>query len=173
MLERYSFQHLKNKDVNKAYSIICWRVQYLLSKNIEQYLEPYPPKEIFIERQKKGYNFGLYDGNELAVIVSVIPNYIPNGWVEYTPRVDFVWITTLFSSEKHKGNNLGYVMMEEVENYLLSRKIYSLLLDCYVNDGEYLISYYKNIGYKEIVRKEICYPVHTFTAALMAKTLKI
>jgi hypothetical protein len=35
-----------------------------------------------------------------------------------------------------------------------------------------LVSYYNAIGYKEVVRKEICYPTHTFTAALMAKTLE-
>jgi hypothetical protein len=35
--------------------------------------------------------------------------------------------------------------MKEIENYLLARKIYSLLLDSYVDDGEYLVSYYRNI----------------------------
>jgi GNAT superfamily N-acetyltransferase len=173
MPERYSFQHLQAEDVDEAYSIICSRVQYLLSRNIRQYLEPYPPKDLFIERQKDGYNFGLYDGNELTAIVSAIRNYLPDGWMEYAPRNDFAWITALFSSEKHRGKNLGYVTMREVENYLLSRKIYSVLLDCYVDDGEYLVSYYRNIGYEEVVRKEICYPTHTFTAALMKKTLEM
>jgi GNAT superfamily N-acetyltransferase len=79
----------------------------------------------------------------------------------------------LFSSEKHKGKNLGYVLLKEIENYLLSEKIYFLLLDCYVNNGEYLVSYYRNIGYKEIVSKEICYPTHTFAAASMEKRLEI
>jgi GNAT superfamily N-acetyltransferase len=173
MPKRFSFQLLKPEDVDEAYSIISSRVQYLLSKNIRQYSEAYPPKELFIERQKNAYNFGLYHATELTAIVSAIANYIPDGWIEYTPRNDFAWITTLFSSEKHRGKNLGYIAMKEVDNYLFSRKIYSLLLDCYVDDGEYLISYYRNIGYKEVVRKEICYPTHTFTAALMKKTLEI
>jgi GNAT superfamily N-acetyltransferase len=173
MTGRYSFQHLQAEDIDEAYSIICSRVQYLLSKSIRQYLEPYPPKELYIERQKNGHNFGLYDGNELTAIVSAIPNYLPEGWIEYTPGDDFAWITTLFSSEKHRGKNLGYITMKEVENYLLSRNIYFLLLDCYVDDGEYLVSYYRNIGYEEVVRKEICYPTHTFTAALMKKTFEI
>lgn len=173
MSERYSFQHLKAEDIDEAYSIICSRVQYLLSKNIRQYLEPYPPKELFIERQKNAYNFGLYDKNELTAIVSAIPNYVPDGWIEHAPRIDFAWITTLFSSEKHRGKNLGYTTMKEVENYLLPKKIYFLLLDCYVNDGEYLVSYYRNIGYKEVVRKDICYPTHAFTAALMSKRLEM
>jgi hypothetical protein len=172
MPEKYSFRHLQDEDADKAYSIICSRVQYLLSRNIRQYTEPYPPKELFLERQKEGYNFGLYDGNELTVTVCVIPNYIPDGWKEYVPQTSFAWITSLFSSEKHKGKNLGYITMEEVENYLLSQKIYLLLLDCYVDDGEYLVSYYNKINYKEVVRKEICYPAHTFTAALMAKKLE-
>jgi GNAT superfamily N-acetyltransferase len=173
MPERFSFELLKTENVDEAYSIICSRVQCLLSKNIRQYLEPYPPKELFIERQKNGYNFGLYDGAELTAIVSAIPNYLPDGWIEYTPRNDFAWIAGLFSSEKHRGKNLGYVTMKEVENYLLSRKIYFLLLDCYVDDGEFLVSYYRHIGYKEVVRKQICYPTHAFTAALMKKTLEI
>jgi hypothetical protein len=105
--------------------------------------------------------------------VSIIPNRIPDGWVEYKPPINFAWITTLFSSEKHKGKNLGCITMKEVENYLLSKKIYFLLLDCYVNDGEHLVSYYRSMGYKEIIRKEICYPTHTFTAALMSKRLEM
>jgi len=172
MTEKYSFRHLKDEDVDQAYSIICSRVQYLLSRDIKQYTEPYPPMELFVERQKKEYNFGLYYGNELTAIVSIIPNYIPDCWIEYKPKINFAWVTSLFSSEKHKGKNLGYFTMKEVENYLLSQKIYFLLLDCYVDDGDYLVSYYSNINYKEIVRKEICYPTHTFTAALMAKTLE-
>jgi GNAT superfamily N-acetyltransferase len=172
MQVRYSFWHLQDEDFVKAYSIRCSRVQYLLSRNIKQYAEPYPPKELFVERQKEGYNFGLYDVNELTAIVSIIPNHIPDCWIEYKPKINFAWVTSLFSSEKHKGKNLGYVTMKEVEKYLLSQKIYFLLLDCYVDDGDYLVSYYNNINYKEIVRKEICYPIHTFTAALMAKTLE-
>ena len=140
--------------------------------SFKQYTEPYPSMELFVERQKKGYNFGLYDGNELTAVISIIPNYLPEGWIEYKPDVDFAWITSLFSSEKHKGINLGYVTMKEVENYLLSKNIYYLLLDCYIDDGEFLVSYYENINYKVVVRKEICYPSHTFNAALMAKTLE-
>ncbi|HVO73266.1 MAG TPA: GNAT family N-acetyltransferase [Ignavibacteriaceae bacterium] len=172
MIKKYSFRQLNHADIDKAYSIICSRVQYLLSRNIKQYAEPYPPKELFAERRKKGHNFGLYDGNELTAIVSIIPNHIPDCWIEYKPKINFAWVTSLFSSEKHNGKNLGYVTMKEVEKYLLSQKIYFLLLDCYVDDGDYLVSYYNNINYKEIVRKEICYPTHTFTAALMAKTLE-
>jgi GNAT superfamily N-acetyltransferase len=170
---RFSFRLLEAEDIDEAYSIICSRVQHLLSKDIRQYIEPYPPKELFIERQKNGYNFGLYDGTELTAIVPTIPNYSPDGWLEYAPRNDFAWITALFSSGKHRGKNLGYITMKEIENYLLARKIYSLLLDCYVDDGEYLVSYYRNIGYTEVVRKEICYPTHTFAAALMKKTLEM
>ncbi len=172
MHNKYSFQLLQNKDVDNAFSIICSRVQFLLKRNIKQYSEPYPPKTLFIERQKKGNNYGLYNGNELTAIVSIIPNHIPDCWIEYKPKNNFVWVTSLFSSEKHKGKNLGYVTMKEVEKYLLSQRIYLLILDCYVDDGDYLVSYYNNINYKEIIRKEICYPSHTFTSALMSKTIE-
>ena len=62
--------------------------------------------------------------------------------------------------------------MKEVENCLILKNIYYSLLDCYLDDGDYLVPYYKDINYKEVVRKEICYPTHTFTAALMEKTLE-
>ena len=166
-----NFEKLKDIDVHLAYSIICKRIDFLSKINITQYVEPYPQENIYIERQKKGLNYGLYVSSKLAVIITLIPNYIPNDWIEYKSDKQTVWISTLFSNEEFSGNNLGNQMMEEAEIYLESQGYTRLLLDCFINKDEFLVKYYTKLGYKELLRKKVVYPIHTFNAALMEKNL--
>ena len=100
-----------------------------------------------------------------------MPNYIPDVWKEYQPKDNFAWITSLFTYRNYKGNNFGYLTLKEIENYLISQNIKLAILDCYINRDEFLVNYYKQIGYVEVIRKEVVYPVHTFKAALMKKHL--
>jgi GNAT superfamily N-acetyltransferase len=161
---------LKDEDLEKAYSIICWRVDYLQSKGIMQYVAPYPPFEVFKERQDKGQNFGLYAFGKLTVIVSLIRAF-PEEWRDISSEDNCLWICSLFTSNVSKGQNLGRVMLEKIEDYAQSISIESLILDCFINDNEFLIKYYKETGFEEILRKEVVYPNRKFMAAFMKKKL--
>lgn len=166
------FKNLKDCDVEYAYSILCWRIKDLLSKGIKQYEHPYPPKDIFLKRQKSNYNFALYDDSKLAIIVSLIPNYKPGGWSNEIKKENFIWVTSLFSSKEYKGKNLGYLMLDEIDSFAKTKRYKSLLLDCYLGDG-FLVKYYNQRGYNEIARKEVEYPNRRFQAVLMGKELSL
>ena len=167
------FSALEDPDVEQAYSILTSRVYDLKNKGIHQYQEPYPPIEMFRERQKEGFNFALYDGKQLAAIVALIPDYLPEGWSEFPlPKQNFIWLTSLFSSLEYQGNHLGKIMLQKTEEYLPAQQISILLLDCYINEEEFLVKYYRRFGFKEVLRKKVVYPgVNTFSAALMMKSL--
>jgi GNAT superfamily N-acetyltransferase len=164
------FRNLKDRDVENAYSILCWRIEYLLSKGIKQYEHPYPPKDIFLDRQRNNYNYALYDDSTLAIIVSLMPNYKPGGWISELKIENFIWVTSLFSSKEYKGKNLGYFILDEIGTFAKTKGYNSLILDCYLGDG-FLVKYYNQKGYKEIARKEVEYPNRIFQAVLMEKEL--
>jgi GNAT superfamily N-acetyltransferase len=164
------FRNLKDCDVENAYSILCWRIEYLLSKGIKQYEYPYPPKDVFVIRQKNNFNYALYDDKKLALIVSLIQNYKPDGWINEIKKDNFLWVTSLFSSKEYKGRNLGYVILDKIDTYAKEKGYNSLFLDCFLGDG-FLVKYYNQKGYKEIARKEVEYPNRKFQAVLMEKEL--
>lgn len=166
-----NFTLLKNEDIEKAYSTICWRAYYLKSKGIYQYNEPYPSLEVFRERQMKGFNYGLYVHDNLAVMVSLIPGYIPHCWAGEFTDSNFFWLTSLFSTKEFMGQKLGSLALKKVEMFSKSKNIKSLYLDCFINNEDFLVSYYKKAGYEEITKKIIIYPAHNFHAALMRKNL--
>ena len=58
--------------------------EWLLSKGIRQWLQPFP-LEIYRERQEQGENYGLFVDDELAAVVSLI-DYRPDYWEEYLPE---------------------------------------------------------------------------------------
>lgn len=161
---------LKDEDLEKAFSIICWRVDYLQSKRIMQYVAPYPPFEILKERQESEQIFGLYVFGKLAAIVSLIRAF-PEEWGEINRIENCLWICSLFTSNESKGQNLGRVILRKIEDYAQSISIDSLILDCFINDNEFLVKYYKKEGFKEIFRKVVAYPNRQFVAAFMQKIL--
>lgn len=164
------FTLLKDSDLKKAYSIITWGVEHLLSRNIRQYLKPYPPIEIFRERQTNRYNYALYDGNDLAAIVTLIPNHKDDDWKEFINSDNYIWISTLFTSKDHKGKNLGTRVLKEIEYLLQKSDVNTIYLDCYLGDG-FLLNFYQNNGYHEISRKLFKYPNREFEAVLMKKVM--
>jgi GNAT superfamily N-acetyltransferase len=162
---------LKDQDINKAYDIICWRFNYLQSKGIEQYIQPYPPFDVYKVRQIKGQNFGLYINGNLSALVTLVHSF-PEEWSEIKPDNKYLWISSLFSSKEIRGQNISKILMDKVEDYAKSLSIDTLILDCYINETEFLVKYYQKLGFTEKLRKEIMYPNHRFPAALMFKNIE-
>jgi hypothetical protein len=63
--------------------------------------------------------------------------------------------------------------MDKVEVYAKSLSIDTLILDCFINETEFLVKYYQNLGFTEKLRKEVIYPNRKFQAAFMFKNLRI
>ena len=166
------FLRLKDINVENAYEIIRRRFDYLEKKGIKQYLAPYPPYETFKKRQEDGLNFGLYISGKLNGIVTLM-NSFPDEWEEIRLNGRFLWICSLFTSKEARGQNIGSVLIDKVEEYAKSMSFDFLILDCYINETGFLVQYYKKLGFKEIKRKEVIYPSRSFFAAFMLKDIKI
>jgi len=164
------FQNLRDCDVEYAYSILCWRIEDLLSKGIKQYERPYPPKDGYLDRQRNRWNYALFDGLKPVVIVSLMLNHKPAGWISEIQKDNFIWVTSLFSSKECKGRNLGRVILDEIDAFAKTGGYDRLMLDCYLGDG-FWVEYYVQKGYKEIIRKNVEYPHRIFQAVLMEKEL--
>lgn len=168
--ELMEFGLLNDTDTDKAYSIIEWRVKYLLSRGIRQYLYPYPPKDVYQERQKSGFNFALYDGGEIAGIVTLIPDHVHEGWKEYFPSEHYLWISSLFVAEEYRGRSIGEEILKRAEKFASGRNCRILFLDCYLGDG-FLKNYYGRNGFHEICRKTFQLPDREYEAVLMRKDI--
>ena len=170
---QFKLLKLRDRDMRSALDIINWQSDYLKIKQIDQYRLPYPDSKELKTRQDKGYNFSLYDisNKEIAVFVSLIPNYIPDGWKEFEPEKNYCWLTSLFTSKDYKGRNLGYTMLQEIDKKLISESFRIIMLDCHVGFGDFLVDFYRNDRYVEIARKHMIYPTNSFNAALMKKNL--
>ena len=110
-------------------------------------------------------NYGLYD-NGLLAIVSLMKNYVPEGWKEEIKSKNFVWLTSLFVKLSMKRKNIGSIIIEKIYNWAKNEKINEIYLDCYYGNG-FLENYYTLFGYKRIVKKLVEYPSHKFEAVLM------
>lgn len=166
-----NLKKLKDNDLETAYSILCNRVEDLKSRGIHQYKDPFPPVGIFKDRHESGFNFGYYLEDQLAAIVTLIPNYLPDFWADKIHSANFLWLTSLFSAIPFSGKGIGGKLLIEMEEIAVEWNFESIYLDCVLGKEDFLAGYYGKFGYKELSRQDFKYPEHAFTAALMKKDL--
>ncbi len=165
----YLFRRLHDQELDEGYAIIVEVTNWLLSRGIRQWLQPFPP-EMYHERQERGENYGLLVDDELAAVVSLI-DYRPEYWSEHLPKTRYKWLATLASSRKFKGQKLGELTMSEAEQFLAKEGLPAIYLDCIYGDGV-LPQFYTSLGYQLVDRKEIAFPGGgTFDSVLMRKRL--
>jgi GNAT superfamily N-acetyltransferase len=168
-----TFCRLTLAEFDAAYSIVCEATHWLLDKGIQQWLKPYPAK-LYRERHEKGHNYGLFVGDELAVVVSLIGGYAskPAEWREFLPESSVMWLATLASNPRFKGHNLGEVTLREAESYLLQQGHTQVWLDCFYGQG-FLPNFYQTHGYQPVARKLLDSPHGPYDSVLMMKTLNL
>lgn len=165
----YHFRRLEDEEFAYAYAIIVEVTEWLLSRGIRQWLQPFPP-EVYAQRQALGQNYGLFADDELASVVSLI-DFRPDYWAEYLPRTRFKWLATLATSRNFKGQKLGELTMSEAEQQLSKEGVPAIYLDCFYGEGV-LPLFYTSLGYQQIARKDVTFPHGTFDSVLLRKTLK-
>jgi hypothetical protein len=160
------FRQLTADDFEAAYAIICEVTDWLLAKGIQQWVRPYPI-EMYRERTNEGNNYGIFVGDELAVVASLMPT-LPLYWGDYPAEAPFMWLSTLATAVKFKGHALGHIMLDRVAGYCAEQGIRNIYLDCAYG---YLPGYYEAAGYQAVVRHQFNFPDVVFDAVLMRKTL--
>jgi predicted N-acetyltransferase YhbS len=165
-----TFRRLAPAEIDSAYSIVCGATNWLLGNGIQQWLKPYPA-HLYSKRHENGQNYGLLVGDELAVVVSLIASK-PVEWCEVLPESDVMWLATLASSPRFKGQNLGGLTLDNAESYLRQQGNTQVWLDCFYGQG-FLPQYYETHGYQPVARKLLDSPHGPYDSMLMMKTLNL
>lgn len=169
-MPNYLFRRLHDDELEIGYFIIVEMTEWLLNRGIRQWLQPFPP-ELYVERQDKGENYGLFVDDELAAVVSLIDTR-PEYWAEHLPKTRFKWLATLASARKFKGHKLGELTMSESEQFLASEGLPAIYLDCIYGRGV-LPQFYTSLGYYQVARKDVAFPNGSFDSVLMCKRLNL
>ncbi len=165
----YGFRRLHEDDFDSAYAILVEVTEWLLSKGVRQWMQPIS-RELYAQRQTDGENYGLFINDTLAAVVSLL-NLRPDYWADELPDGDsFMWMATLASSRKFKGQKLGELILSEAEQFLVLEGVPALYLDCIYGQGA-LPEFYTSLGYRQVARKNITFPHGTFDSVLMRKKL--
>lgn len=164
----YRFRPLAPSDFRAAYSIVCERTNWLLSKGINQWQRPLP-ESIYAQRHQNGENYGLWLEDELTVVVSLLGEK-PSYWQDAVSDKKFCWLATLASRVTFKGRGLGRVALDEAEQWASSQGNQQMLLDCAYGQG-FLLDYYQQAGYKIVTRNTFLFSGHEYDSVLMTKNL--
>lgn len=161
-----TFRRLNAEEFDAAYAIIREVTEWMLERGILQWERAFPV-ERYRERHEDGRNYGLFVGDELAVIGSLMPA-LPLYWGDYPTEKPMIWLSTLATGIKFKGQKLGYRMLAEVENHCLTQGIANIYIDCAYG---FLPSYYEAAGYQRLTRHLFRFPHQEFDAVLMKKVV--
>jgi RimJ/RimL family protein N-acetyltransferase len=179
-----TFRRLTTAEEAAGYQVICDTVDWLRAKGIKLWEKPLP-RDAYAARQQRGENFGVFEGGELAVVVSLV-NGVPEYWRQEVegrapsrppgqtnrPRQSValqkaaapIWLCTLATATKFRGRDLGRQAVREALHLLRGRAVY---LDC---KPGWLVEFYESLGFVVLQQKTLTLdhgPRGPFDAVLM------
>lgn len=163
-----TFAQLPETEFAAAVAILVEVTEWLLSKGIQQWLQPLP-EAIYRQRQDAGENYALYVDGTLAAVVSLM-TYRPIYWAEYLPETPFIWLGTLAVARRFAGQNLGEVTVkravEAVRQRLQPGESTFIYMDCLYGTG-FLPAFYTRLGFETLTRQLLQSPVQAYDGVLM------
>jgi GNAT superfamily N-acetyltransferase len=160
------FRRLAPDDEESGYGVLAATVGWLAEQGIGLWENPLP-RDLYCARQQHGRNFGLFDGEALAVIVSLLPD-LPAYWHERASAEPVMWLATLATHPEHMGRGLGAETVEAACRYAANEGVCWMYLDC---KPGFLVGYYQKLSF-EVVRCEcVQTPYGTFETVLMRRRL--
>jgi hypothetical protein len=98
------FRILTLEETAAAYNIVKQSVARLLINQLPAWLMPY---NIYEQGQAKGENYGLFLEQQLGAVITLSTSHHPQGWTEYLPETDFIWLGTLCVADQFRGQGKG------------------------------------------------------------------
>jgi len=125
---------------------------------------------VFERRQQRGQNFGLFSGDTLTVILSLIRE-VSSYWKGELGERERWWLSTLATLPSLKGMKYGEKAVAKALTMMDAKGVKELYLDC-VDVDNFLPSFYQKLGFEVIARRSITYPSgHAFPMVLMKCTM--
>ena len=166
-MQAITFRQLTGAEFEAAYTIVREAATWLHERDLPAWLVP---PNVYRQRHMCGENYGLLIGAQLCAVVT-LTRYRPESWAEYLPETEFIWLATLASQRKSKGQNLGRALLAHAEAFVRQQGIHSIYLDCYYSRGR-LPHYYEQAGYRWIARQDLIFEDGSMhDSVLMCKTL--
>ena len=165
-----SFRRLTNAEAERGYEILVETVAWLREKQIQLWETPLP-RAIYFARQNRGENFGVFEGEELVCVVSLLPE-VPTYWRDLVPEADVFWLSTLATSPAHKGERWGEKCVELALDWAREEGK-TVYLDCAPG---FLADFYAKLGFEKLETRDLelshVAPHSQFEAVLMKHPLK-
>lgn len=163
------FRKIDDSELEVAYRLHCRVVEQMLAKGIRQWLRPIDKYKLE-ERQKKGENFGLFIDGRLLVFLSLVHRTEYFEWESRMQGNESIWLNTVSVEPNSSNKGLGKSAILKAIEYLESKDVKELYLDCVINDG-FLVNYYQTIGFTLLSEATVTYRTGTFRLALMKKII--
>jgi predicted N-acetyltransferase YhbS len=164
-----SFRRISIEEVSAAHSAYVGVYKWLNANGVRQWLRALS-KETFVERQRDGQLFALYDDDRVAAVVTIAFE-ASNYWLETISNESRWWVKSLAVVRAWHGENIGKCVMLKCETVVRDAGGSEVFIDCV--DAGFLPPYYSGLGYEALAHKEIIYPSgNTFSMVLMKKKLK-
>ncbi len=147
------FRQLRMDEEDKGYQVIMDAVAWLGGKGIHWWEYPIP-LEFYDLRHRRGENYGLFIGGDLAAIAS-LARIAPPYWSHITFEPSSVWIKTLATAKGFHGRRLGVCTVAKAIVLLKRLGETNVYLDCAPG---FLEGLYRSMNFSRVVRDRIEIP---------------
>jgi len=160
-------RQLASSEADSGYAVYLAAFRWLNDKGIRQWLVP-QQRDVYDRRQKRGENFGLFMGGDLAVVLSLVQG-TPAEWADVVSERETWWLHNLSTAPNFRGRRLGEVAVRMACEHLAIAGINVVYLDC-VDVAGFLPAFYERLGFAKIGERTITYPSgNSFPMVLMSK----
>jgi ribosomal protein S18 acetylase RimI-like enzyme len=160
-------RQLASSEADFGYAVYLEAFRWLNDKGIRQWLVP-QRRDLYDSWQKRGENFGLFIGGDLAVVLSLVLS-TPAEWADVISERETWWLHNLATAQNFRGRRLGEVAVRMACEHLVIAGVNVVHLDCVDVDG-FLPAFYERLGFVKVAERNITYPSgNSFPMVLMRK----
>ena len=146
---------LASSEADFGYAIYLEAFLWVNDQGIRQWLVP-QRRDIFDSRQSRGENHGLFMGEDLAVVLSLVQG-TPAEWADVIPERETWWLHNLATAQNFRGRRLGELAVKMACEHLVKAGVNAVYLDC-VDVAGFLPTFYERSGFAKIGERSIAYP---------------
>ncbi|EDM35922.1 acetyltransferase, GNAT family protein [Pedobacter sp. BAL39] len=145
----YEFRKAEAADLDQIWSIIQRAIIRRKEDGSEQWQDGYPNPDVIRKDMESGSGFVLTDHSAITGYVAILTNDEPayaNIEGKWLTDDDFVVIHRVVVSEDHLGKGLAKKILGFVEEYAISKQIYSIKADTNF-DNIAMMKIFEKLGY--------------------------
>ncbi len=140
------FRQLAPEELDIGYQCLLDTCAWLAAKGIHQWANVLP-REVYATRHGRGENYGLFHGESLVGIVSLVRG-VPQYWHYLCPHPQALWMATLAARRSGQGTGASIVTQVLAKTYSTGQL--PMYLDC---KPGFLEEFYQGFGLQPLGRR--------------------